>query len=213
MDQGVLVQLVLEDTEVRAIHHMNLPRTGEHATYNVTGLNTVQPVYFVNPVKATPMADGSPLRSRLSRDGARSESPPRPSRRRRRRAVRAVPKRQGRCGQAHFETTTSASTCCTTSTEAASKPKSDEVHTVSIEVPEIASSAIAGEWLIPNDGILLVSFGPHTVAGKDGKAVIRERLAIIEAEGDVEKSVQRNIPVVPRLSLIPVPAAPIAERP
>ena len=49
------------------------------------------------------------------------------------------------------------------------------------------------------------------MAGKDGKAV-RERLAIIEAEGDVEKSIQRNIPVVPRLSLIPVPA-PIAEAP
>ena len=51
-----------------------------------------------------------------------------------------------------------------------------------VEVPEIGSQEIAGEWLIPNDGILLVSFGPHTVADKDGKAVIRERLAIVEAE-------------------------------
>ena len=31
-----------------------------------------------------------------------------------------------------------------------------------VEVPEIGSQEIAGEWLIPNDGILLVSFGPHT---------------------------------------------------
>jgi hypothetical protein len=50
-----------------------------------------------------------------------------------------------------------------------------------VEVPEIGSQEIAGEWLIPNDGILLVSFGPHTVADKDGKATIRERLAILEA--------------------------------
>ena len=55
-----------------------------------------------------------------------------------------------------------------------------------VEVPEIGSQEIAGEWLIPKDGILLVSFGPHTVADKDGKAVVRERLAIVEAEESAE---------------------------
>ena len=35
-----------------------------------------------------------------------------------------------------------------------------------------------GEWLIPRGEVLLVSFGAHTVADKDGKAVVKERLAI-----------------------------------
>ena len=39
-----------------------------------------------------------------------------------------------------------------------------------------------GEWLIPRGEALLVSFGAHTVADKDGKAVVKERLAIIEAD-------------------------------
>ena len=79
--------------------------------------------------------------------------------------------------------------------------KGDEVSPVSIEVPEIASQEIAGEWLIPKDGILLVSFGPHTVADKEGKAVIRERLAIVEAEGVADGAVQRTGPATGRLRL------------
>ncbi len=72
-------------------------------------------------------------------------------------------------------------TCDSDATDAACCCPAD-AEKVAIEVPEIDSQEIAGEWLIPNDGILLVSFGPHTVADKDGKAVIRERLAIIVAE-------------------------------
>jgi hypothetical protein len=51
-----------------------------------------------------------------------------------------------------------------------------------LELPEIANQEILGEWLIPKGECLLVSFGPHTVADKDGKAVVRERLAFVEAE-------------------------------
>ncbi len=51
-----------------------------------------------------------------------------------------------------------------------------------LELPEIANQEVLGEWLIPNGECLLVSFGPHTEADKDGKAVVRERLAIIEAD-------------------------------
>ena len=72
-----------------------------------------------------------------------------------------------------------ASSCTTTAADGTSQA-------VTVEVPEIGSQEIAGEWLIPNDGILLVSFGPHTVADKDGKAVIRERLAIVEADEAAE---------------------------
>jgi hypothetical protein len=51
-----------------------------------------------------------------------------------------------------------------------------------LELPEIANQEILGEWLIPKGECLLVSFGPHTVADKDGKAVVRERLAFVEAD-------------------------------
>ncbi len=51
-----------------------------------------------------------------------------------------------------------------------------------VQIPEIGHAEIAGEWLIPRDELLLVGFGPHTVADKDGKAVVRERLALITAE-------------------------------
>lgn len=52
---------------------------------------------------------------------------------------------------------------------------------VRIEVPEVSRSEVVGEWLIPNDGVLVVSLGTQTVAEKDGKAGVRERVAIIEA--------------------------------
>ncbi len=94
--------------------------------------------------------------------------------------------------RAHLETTSPASPCCTSSLSEAPCAKADEAQAVAIEVPEIASQEIAGEWLIPKDGILLVSFGPHTVADQDGKAVIRERLAIVEAEGVTDGAVQRT---------------------
>ncbi len=55
-----------------------------------------------------------------------------------------------------------------------------------VQVPEIGRAEIAGEWLIPRDEILLIGFGPHTVADKDGKAVVRERLALISAEEVVQ---------------------------
>ena len=109
--------------------------------------------------------------------------------------------------QAHLETASPASACCASPTTAATGTKAVEVSTVSIEVPEIASQEIAGEWLIPKDGILLVSFGPHTVAGKDGKAVIRERLAIIEAGGIADGAVLRISPTPGTLSS-PYPMAP-----
>jgi len=69
-------------------------------------------------------------------------------------------------------------------------PKSGQhdvaVRTVALEVPEIGSQEVAGEWLIPNGEFLLLSFGVYTVADKDGKAVVKERLAIIGAEEAAE---------------------------
>lgn len=52
-----------------------------------------------------------------------------------------------------------------------------------IYVPEVARAEVAGEWLIPSDGALVVSFGARTSADDQGKAVVHERLAVIEAWG------------------------------
>jgi hypothetical protein len=50
------------------------------------------------------------------------------------------------------------------------------------QVPEVATAAIAGEWLIPNDGSLIVSTGIRTMPGEKGKSLVCERLAIIETK-------------------------------
>ena len=50
-----------------------------------------------------------------------------------------------------------------------------------IEVPEVVRGSVEGEWLIPNDEVLVLSLGTFTTADASGKAVVRERLAILEA--------------------------------
>ena len=50
-----------------------------------------------------------------------------------------------------------------------------------IDVPEVVKGAVEGEWLIPKDGVLVLSLGTFTTADGDGKAVVRERLAVLEA--------------------------------
>ncbi|WP_422930586.1 hypothetical protein [Singulisphaera sp. PoT] len=51
-----------------------------------------------------------------------------------------------------------------------------------IEIPEISNASVAGEWLIPNNGLLLVSFGVHTADDGQGRAIARERLMLIDAD-------------------------------
>ena len=118
LDQGILVKVVLEDTEVRAIHRLKLDDRCRE----------------------------------LSCDGAAA------------------------CGQS---------------------PQGGKATTafrkVAIEIPEIGNQEVVGEWLIPHGEALLVSFGVHTVASTNGKAVMKERLAIIEADEVADASaVQRT---------------------
>jgi hypothetical protein len=86
----------------------------------------------------------------------------------------------------------------------------DAVQKVSVEVPEIASQEVAGEWLVPRGEALLVSFGAYTVAGKDGKAVAKERLAIIEANqladaAFMHSAIPDRIKIVPKPFELPAP--------
>ena len=56
-----------------------------------------------------------------------------------------------------------------------------------VSIPEVATAEVAGEWLIPNDGALILSLGVHTVADAESKAVVKERLALIEANPPAHK--------------------------
>ena len=79
-----------------------------------------------------------------------------------------------------------------------------------LELPEIASQEVLGEWLIPNGECLLVSFGPHTEADKDGKAVVRERLAFIEADAKPVAVTAQRAMTAPRYIINPAPHVLIA---
>jgi len=74
-----------------------------------------------------------------------------------------------------------------------------------IQVPEIAQAEVAGEWLIPNGGALVVSLGVRTAADAGGKAVVSERLAVVEARPAAEA----GSTVLPtRLPTFSAPAVP-----
>ena len=64
--------------------------------------------------------------------------------------------------------------------------------TSSVQIPEVTQARVEGEWLIPNDGVLLVSLGVKTAADDQGMAVVRERVAVIEATAGT------NFPSAPR---------------
>jgi hypothetical protein len=79
---------------------------------------------------------------------------------------------------------------------------------VTVQVPETTQSEVAGEWLIPGDGALVVSLGAYTAADASGKAVVRERLAIVEARPLADDELFRT-----RFSTAPAPIAPSPLRP
>ena len=65
------------------------------------------------------------------------------------------------------------------------RPQSNRSETrinASYQVPEVATAAVAGEWLIPNDGALIISPGVHTIADGKGKAAVGEGVVVIEAK-------------------------------
>jgi hypothetical protein len=76
-----------------------------------------------------------------------------------------------------------------------------------VRIPEVGRASAAGEWLIPEGEVLVVGFGPHTVADADGKAVTRERLAVIAVEP--ADDAEAPTPLAPEIHEIPPPAAPV----
>lgn len=50
------------------------------------------------------------------------------------------------------------------------------------QVPEVARCQVNGEWLVPPQGALVISLGARTVKGAQDKAVIQERVVVIETK-------------------------------
>lgn len=198
MDQGILTYLVIEDTSVYTIHTLSVPAPGmAHPT-------ATAPKTATACEKACPTAGHDDAVTRTS----------------------FVPEHEASCCAEVTTTVTStakaegcpiaqkaAETKCAAEAKdcTASTQCSNTARSVQVQIPEIGHAEIAGEWLIPRDEVLLVGFGPHTVAGKDGKAEIRERLAVISAEEMAAPTASNDVdakpaPVnVPKVSL-PAPA-------
>ncbi|MGE3822451.1 MAG: hypothetical protein AB7I30_23800, partial [Isosphaeraceae bacterium] len=90
-----------------------------------------------------------------------------------------------------------------------------------LSVPEVATGQLAGEWLIPKEGALLVSLGAYTVADKEGKAVVRERVLVLEARPIAPTVTTAGLigqapaprPISRTITLAPVPAHGLLPRP
>ncbi len=63
-------------------------------------------------------------------------------------------------------------------------------HDVSatIQIPEVAWSMIEGEWLVPENGALILSAGPRSLLGKRGKEGYSERIVAISVRVRSETS-------------------------
>ncbi len=183
LDQGILVQIVLQDTQILAVHRVALgDRDGTNA------LGVVKSVHYARAqCDSQRTAEAAQCDDKSMAD---SHDPcPVPRRvmelvkaqeraRMRAMGIDLAPESAGDVIAASVP----APECCSPTTTCPACSKDSDARKVAVEVPEIGSQEIAGEWLIPKDGILLMSFGPHTVADGGGKAIIRERLAIVEAE-------------------------------
>ncbi len=148
MDQGILVKMVLQDTQVLNVHLMKLTGDRQAPKDPAASRTSFQPTSCENKEACCTDADSKA------------------------KGVVSVPKLPMPIAPA--------GKFSTTGVLPERKPMVDDVPYL-VEVPEIGDQEVAGEWLIPKDGVLLVSFGPHTIADRDGKAVIHERLAIVEA--------------------------------
>jgi len=152
LDQGILVQVVIDDTEIRSVHDVELSQQSSEST--------------------CPAENSCEKECAGKTDAAESSC------------------RQG------------------------SGPGS------TVQIPEVASQEVAGEWLIPNDGVLVVGLGIHTASDKGGKAVVRERLMVFEAKTDAEvnRTALRHEPAfgshfIPAPSTIPAPIPPAPSNP
>ena len=82
-----------------------------------------------------------------------------------------------------------------------------------VQVPEISSARIEGEWLVPTDAILVVTLGVDTVADEQGKAVVRERVAVIEFDGGTADSPKDEVAPASHAEVAPAPPVLVGALP
>ncbi len=225
IDQGVLAQLMIEDTDIRSVHTLNVPAP---ATASVTS-GKVEPagcpatVSIIKHVHDFVALDANGTTTLTADEATFFFNEPlsfkevfnQPI------SINMITVQDIACTQHAKSVAGCATTCpaaghakaaeaetnkaglhadgeesCTADDEAnaaechgsqaapspAEKATWSPTRSAQVQIPEIGHAEIGGEWLIPRDELLLVGFGPHTVADKDGKAVVRERLALITAE-------------------------------
>jgi hypothetical protein len=191
LDQGVLVQLVLEDTEISAVHDVKISEPCDKAPAKAPSAWVPKPAAAAGCVKAgaeqvAAKATGElPDRSFVDivsfvdvvsgADIITSVEEPSSCR-----TMTGTGVKRATGTTCSEEKCVKAQGCCEMAED---EPLEDDVDVqqLTIAVPEIRSQEVAGEWLIPKDEVLLVSFGVYTAADHNGKAIVKERLAMISA--------------------------------
>ncbi len=225
IDQGVLAQLVIEDTDIRSVHTLNVPAPATASVssndagpacpvtkvkvvagdvrvfaFDANGTNTTTVTadeatfFFSEPLSFKDVFDQNASLSTItvtvqdlpgtqhakSAAGCATTCPAAAADA----ETKQVGLHTGGDEACCADDSANAAACHGSQAAASSAEKAtwSPTRSAQVQIPEIGHAEIAGEWLIPRDEILLVGFGPHTVADKDGKAVVRERLALITAE-------------------------------
>ncbi len=177
LDQGVLVQLVIEDTDIRSVHNVNVNAPAQksfkrHPT-ETADCCVSQASHETKPSDCC--ASQEAHCAAVARAACDAACP----------ASAHLRTTDSQAKQAALKSAAGAD-CCADDEENASEchgtQASKATASTQVQIPEIGREAVAGEWLIPHGEVLIVSFGPHTIADKDGKAVVREKLALVTAE-------------------------------
>ena len=95
--------------------------------------------------------------------------------------------------------------------DSVTNPETQEVRPVDaqIQVPEVLSTRLGGEWLIPEGSVLVVSLGAYTATDAQGKPEVCERLAVIEPNASDEDKARAEATPAAALAVIPAPPMPI----
>ena len=175
LDQGVLAKVVIDDVDVRSVHTLGAPAPKPAASQARHSHEGGKPAVVTVSVTASMDAD---CEAKACDAKADAQACPLPSK-----AVAIVSQCQDQAKSACCDAEKPA--CCDESkakTDDAARRTSFVPETPQVQIPEVGRGAAAGEWLIPDGEVLIVAFGPHTVADAEGKAVVREHLAVISAE-------------------------------
>ena len=70
--------------------------------------------------------------------------------------------------------------------------KDGHIGNGTIQVPEVITTSVDGDWTIPSKGVLLIGLGIHSAEGtKTDNTILRERVIVIDAN-DLDESVFEN---------------------